>query len=545
MTARVLGGRVRGGSLVPRRAAGSCALASALLALSALPATSMAAPTPPTVDPFYVPPPGLASDPPGSILRWRAVQVMLGPAPLTGAASTGYQLLYRTNDAHDRPVANATTIIVPTSAPPPGGRQLISVDDAEDSVDPNCAPSYQLQNGEPDNHNLEAELQLALPELALGRDLVIPDAEGPQSEYIVTGMEGHATLDSIRAAEHFAPAQLGGLATKVGLIGYSGGAHVAAAANELQPAYAPELNIVGVAAGGVPVGNRETIDYLDGSIGAGVLMATSIAINRAYPEINLYSFLNAQGKAFAQQVSTGCATSVFAAPFHHFSDWTTVPHPFDIPVVARVIALNALGHATPTAPTFFYNGIHDELITIAALDKLVARYCTHGARIDYYRDPAGFEHIQGVANFFPLALNYLSDRFNGDPVPDTCGPASSSTTTPSSSNAFRFARVRHRRDGAVLLRVYVAGPGVLRATQLIHAASAGGRRPGRHRPQVLISPSHATATRAGNVTLVLRPTATAAKLLRNRPGISVRVDVTFTPRGGRVTAKVIWVELKR
>jgi hypothetical protein len=398
------------------------ALIASVMALALAPASARAAPASPTVDPFYVAPPSLASAGPGAILRSRKVDVTLGPAPLTGVNYSAYQLLYRSNDATGQAIANVTTIIVPDGAAPAGGRQLLSVNDAEDSVDPNCAPSYQLQTGEQQNGNLEAETSLAANQLALGRDLVIPDAEGPKSEYIVTGMEGHATLDSIRAAERFPAAQLAGAGTAVGLIGYSGGGHVTAAANELAPAYAPELNIVGVAGGGVPVGNRETFAYLDGSVGTGVLMATSIALDHAFPQMNLFAYLNAKGKAFAQQVSTGCATSVFAAPYAHYDDWTTVPDAVDLPQVAEVIATNSLGHAAPTAPTFYYNAINDELITIKALDKLVAYYCANGSRIDYFRDPAGFEHIQGVADFFPLALNYLTGRFNGDAVPNTCGP---------------------------------------------------------------------------------------------------------------------------
>jgi hypothetical protein len=417
------------------------------------------------------------------------VDVKLGPAPLTGQRFTAYQLLYRTNDARGRAVANATTVIVPNGAPPAGGRQLVSVDDAEDSDDSTCAPSYQLQTGEPDNHNLSAEMHLAVPQLALGRDLVIPDAEGPQSEYIVTGMEGHATLDSIRAVESFRPAQLAGAKTPVGLIGYSGGAHVTAAAGELQPAYAPELNIVGLAAGGVPVGNRETIDYLDGSVGAGVLMATSIAMDRAFPELRLGSRLNAAGKAWAEEASKGCATSVFAKPFAHFSDWTTDPHPFDDPVVARIVADNALGHATPTSPTFFYNGEHDELITIKALDALVGRYCDAGATLDYVRDPAGVEHIQGVANFYPLALKYLADRFNGDPPPTTCRPTkhqpAPGAATPSSARARmclsggKVVVRRRARAGLVPRRIVVSvGGRVLRVAhraRTLHVRLSGQR----------------------------------------------------------------------
>ena len=42
--------------------------------------------------------------------------------------------------------------------------------------------------------------------LAQGYDVVTSDYEGLNSEWAVGPMLGHATLDSIIAAEHFAPA---------------------------------------------------------------------------------------------------------------------------------------------------------------------------------------------------------------------------------------------------------------------------------------------------------------------------------------------------
>ena len=45
------------------------------------------------------------------------------------------------------------------------------------------------------------------------------------------------------------------------------------------------------------------------------------------------------------------------------------PDVFHLPRVERIINLNALGHAAPTAPTLVYNGIHDELIWIKPLDR--------------------------------------------------------------------------------------------------------------------------------------------------------------------------------
>ena len=348
--------------------------------------------------------------------------------PLTGSSSTAYQLLYRTDDATDRPIANATTVIVPDRAAPLGGRQLVSLQDAEDSLDRDCAPSYQLQVGEIDtadndnNANLAGELTtVGLAQLAQGRDLVIPDPEGPDSEFAVTAVAAHVTLDSIRAVERFAPAGLDGVKTPVAMAGYSGGAGETAAANEAQPRYAPTLDIVAVTAGGVPVDNDETLQYLDGSVGAGAIMAGAIGIDRAYPQFNLHSLLNATGQALAKQMSTGCATPVLEAPFANYNSWTTTPNAFELPQSQRVITRNALGHATPSAPTFYYNGIQDELIWIKPLDQLVAYDCLHGARIDYYRDPAGAEHIQGAGNWGALANAYIDRRFAGDPVPDTCG----------------------------------------------------------------------------------------------------------------------------
>ncbi|HEX9711605.1 MAG TPA: lipase family protein [Actinomycetota bacterium] len=380
----------------------------------------------PQNDPFYQAPAGIEDLTPGTILRSRQVDVSLMQVPLTGMRFHAYQLLYRTGDVADRPIANVTTLIVPDADPPAGGRQLVSLQNAENSLDPNCAPSYQLQVGQQApsgavNRNLVVELTAMLPEIAAGRVLVIPDPLGPDKGYIVRLVNAHMVLDSIRAAESFEPAGLSGTSTPVALFGYSGGAFESAAANEVQPTYAPELNVVAVAAGGVPVGNLANVRYIDGTLATGTLMAVGVAINRAYPEMDLFAALNQAGAAFADRIKTGCSSAIFAAPLAHFDDWTTEPNFFARPIVRGVLEGNQLGQDTPTAPTFYYNAINDEIIWIAPLDALVAEYCAAGANMFYVRDPAGVEHIQGAANFIPMALDYIEARFAGLPIPTTCG----------------------------------------------------------------------------------------------------------------------------
>ena len=73
---------------------------------------------------------------------------------------------------------------------------------------------------------------------------------------------GYGALDAIRATEEY----LGiGPETRVGLSGYSGGSVAANWANDLAPTYAPEVNIVGVAEGGLPSNYFNHFAYIEGT----------------------------------------------------------------------------------------------------------------------------------------------------------------------------------------------------------------------------------------------------------------------------------------
>ncbi|MFA5785618.1 MAG: lipase family protein [Actinomycetota bacterium] len=402
-----------------------------------------AAPLMPDADPFYRPPASLASYAPGAIIRSREVETSLGPLPTSVLGAKSYQLLYRTNDPESRPIANVTTLLVPIAPKLSGGRELVSLQDAEDSLTTNCAPSYQLQVGEQDNADMLAEFTAAAPtQIAAGRTLLIPDPYGPQSEFLVTRMEAFAILDSIRAAERFPAAQLDGVRTPVVLIGYSGGGHETMAAAELQHTYAPELKIVGAAAGGTPAGDDETFRYFDGREGSGVVMGAMIALERAYPSLGWSSLLNDYGRSVAARMEKGpgCVTPVVSGQ-DHIADWTTVPDPLGVPRIAREIAANALGSSAPIMPTFLYVSQHDELISLSDSDKLAARYCEGGTQLDYYRDPIEYQGPLGdhteaaILGFIPRALAYANDRFAGSPAPTTCAPTAAGTkATPSPSS---------------------------------------------------------------------------------------------------------------
>src|SRR5436305_14006238 len=95
----------------------------------------------------------------------------------------------------------------------------------------------------------QSEEEDALINWYLGQGFVVtvPDFEGTQLHWMAARESAYGSLDAIRATEAFLHS---GRRTRVAFSGYSGGALAADWAAELAPAYAPELNIVGVAAVG-------------------------------------------------------------------------------------------------------------------------------------------------------------------------------------------------------------------------------------------------------------------------------------------------------
>ena len=397
----------------------------ALVVASAVVPSAASALTPPASDPFYAQPANIARYPHGTILRERQV-TLSGPTQAEAAAA--YQLMYATTNATGQPVAAVTTVMVP-SMPAPGPRRLASYQTYYDSLTLNCAPSYTLQggnNGGGTNGPTEQTMMSQL--LQQGWDVVTSDYEGLNSEWAVGPMLGYATLDSITAAEHFAPAGLQGAKTEVTLNGYSGGSEASTWAAAFAPKYAANINIVGVAAGGNFPDLVYTTEHLDNSIWYGTEIGVLESFSRALPQdFDLSKLLNASGQALAAkdgQDGSGCAGSTLNEPYGNASQYTNFPSSValaDYPPVNRGLEeLSLKNGPVPKAPLFLYNSVDDDLAFIEPVDAWVASYCRRGVTLDYDRDPAGGDHLTGIVPYWTAALTYLKNAFAGVKPPDNC-----------------------------------------------------------------------------------------------------------------------------
>jgi len=297
----------------------------------------------------------------------------------------------------------------------PANKKLVSYQTAYDGLGANCAPSYAFTTGVNPPFYEEAAM---LPLLLAGHTVVSADYEGPEYQWTAGINSGHGVLDGIRAAQSFTPLGLSA-DTPTAMWGYSGGALASEWANELAAEYAPELNIVGVAAGGVPADVEAIGRAIDGTALSGVYFGAAVGLSRAYPEINVDTLLTDKGKAAFADLGDQCIAEFSVGyAFQHMRDYVTVPELMDVPEVQQVLAEVRMGSRVPAAPVHIYQGTHDELAITPPVDELVATYCAAGATVEYVKIPG--EHITTAGTGVPGALAYLQARLAGQPAPSTC-----------------------------------------------------------------------------------------------------------------------------
>ncbi|KAL2870382.1 putative secretory lipase [Aspergillus lucknowensis] len=393
---------------------------------SAFPAvTERGGPLPPGEDPFYQPPGGWESKAPGTILRHRAPPF---PVAAFGLAKVNldaaHQILYRTTDSFGEPITTVTTVLVPHNA---DYTKVLSYQVAQDAVDPNCSPSFALQQFS----GAGEALALIMPQLeylfmssALNKGwvVIVPDHLGPKSAFLANHLSGQAVLDNVRAA--LGSTDFTGISAQatVALWGYSGGSLASGFAAELQPSYAPELKIAGAALGGTVPLILPVIDAANKGPFAGLIPAGIQGLANEYPVAvdliseNIVSDKWADFNKTQQLCLTGNILEYLGDDVYTY---VKTPDIFTGPVATKLLTENSMGQHTPEIPLLIYKSANDEISPVENTDDLYDAYCANGADVEYVRDILS-EHAAMVITGGPDAFLWIVDRMNGVPVQKGC-----------------------------------------------------------------------------------------------------------------------------
>ncbi|PZG37106.1 lipase [Spongiactinospora gelatinilytica] len=351
----------------------------------------------------------------GDVVSAQKVTLYYDPARLLKVPAKAWKILYHSTSATGAPVQVSGTVLVPKT-PYPGTRPIIGYAVGTKGLGDQCAPSALWQRGK-DN-----EIALVSLLLARGWAVAVTDYEGlgtPGPHTYMAGVsQGHAVLDAIRAAARVPDAGLSASA-EVGVLGYSQGGAAAGWAAQLQRAYAPELRLRGVAAGGVPADLKRAADHLDGRAHFGLAAAAGAGLDSAYPELDLDGYLTAEGRTLFAGIRDDCTGAIVdKLAGRRFSQLTTADV-LNAPAWQARLNENRLGGRTPGVPIYLYHADDDEIIPIAIGRTLRRDWCDRGAKVLWTPLPAP-NHTTGAVEGAPIAIAWLSSRFEGLPALSNC-----------------------------------------------------------------------------------------------------------------------------
>ncbi len=380
----------------------------------------------PHLDPFYryTGSKPLAQIRPGTVLKQRSTTLTLASLPTPVVTE---QLLYRTRDQRGRPAVTVTTVIGPLGNVT---KRIVGYLSFYDALGDMCDPSYTLRGGNAGTaaNNQQAAIESALVTLlvAQGSAVTVPDFEGEGLHWVAGQESGWSTLDAVRATESFLKADAA--STKVGLLGYSGGSIGGEWASELAPSYAPELNIVGTAIGGLPVDLAHNLKYVDGSKEwSGVIPAVLVSLSRAFG-VKMAKYESAYGRKLVKAVGDQCIGS-FNGKYPGLRVAQLLKPKYKdflkIPAITRIINKLIMG-STPGRPRMpmmigvgDHDGIGDDVMIVKDAAALAHQYCRQGLPINFqiYQKSS---HTAAGLQFLPQAMLYLQQRFAGVAPTNNC-----------------------------------------------------------------------------------------------------------------------------
>ncbi|KAL4886809.1 secretory lipase-domain-containing protein [Aspergillus karnatakaensis] len=397
------------------------------LLTSALPAAELVkdGPLPPGQDPFYSPPSGWENTAPGTILRHRTPPF---PVAAFGLAKVNldasHQILYRTTDSFGDPITTVTTVLIPHNA---DYTKVLSYQVAQDAADPNCSPSFAIQQFA----DAGEALALIMPQLEYvfmssalnkGYVVIVPDHLGPRSAFLANTLSGQAVLDNVRAA--LASTSFTGISknANVALWGYSGGSLASGFAAELQPTYAPELNLAGAALGGTVPKILPVIEASNKGLFTGLIPAGVQGLANEYPTAQQLIRENIVPEKWAEFNKTQnlCLTgNIIEYLGDDIYSYVSDREIFHGEIATQLINENAMGQRTPEIPILIYKAVNDQVSPVKDTDDLYNTYCANGASVEYVRDLIG-EHALMTITGSPDAFMWIVDRLEGVPVAKRC-----------------------------------------------------------------------------------------------------------------------------
>jgi acetyl esterase/lipase len=360
---------------------------------------------------FYRAPPSEAEGTAGTLVR----QEVIDGAPL---GATTYRVLYRSTGLDNKPILVSGVVIVPPGDPPPGGRPIVAWAHPTSGVVPRCAPSLAIF--------LFEQIQGLRSFVRDGYVVAATDypglgTAGPHP-YLVGTSEARAVIDSVRVAGTL-PGAGGG--KKFMVWGHSQGGHAALFTGIIAKSYAPELDLLGVAAA-APATDLVTLmnDDIDTVGGKNITAMTLWSWQRVF-DANMDKVVDRRAIPAIDQLAQECIEGPFDIRLRQKTEqpleqyFLTTKHPSDVEPWHTLLADNSPGMLPSEIPVFLAQGTDDVIIQPKVTQDYAAKLCGAGSKVRILSMP-NINHGRAAQASTQAMLDWASDRFAGKAAPDDC-----------------------------------------------------------------------------------------------------------------------------
>jgi alpha-beta hydrolase superfamily lysophospholipase len=339
--------------------------------------------------------------------------VLVRSAPFTRNVPGGaraWRILYTTTRG-DGTAITASALVVAATQAPGTPRPVVVWAHGATGVARDCAPSLDADPVE------TGSIPDLAPALAAGWVVIAPDypglgTPGPHPFLIGPG-EARSVLDAVLAARGLSGLAL---APQTLIWGHSQGGNAALWSGIIAPAYAPAVQLKGVAALAPGTEVPELAAHWGDEIYAAYLIE---AYSETYPDVRFDAYVRPAARVVAREQAARCLDdpkiylSGLSALQLGRDIWKTSPGTGPLGDRLRQnIPDQPIG-----VPVLIAQGDDDTTVPPRIQDEYVRRECATGTTVDYRVLP-GKDHIGVLTEDL---MPWSSDRLAGKPAPSTCG----------------------------------------------------------------------------------------------------------------------------
>ena len=346
-------------------------------------------------------------------------QTLISSTPLAGApsGSSAYRIRYYTTDLKGRRHEVTGAVIVPNGPSPVRGRDVVAWAHGTSGVAESCAPS--------DSPNLYRSIA-GLPDMIKrGYVVVAADYEGLGSvgphPFLVGESAARTVIDAVRATRQLRTTATTG---RYAVWGESQGGQTALATGQIAGRYAPDLQLVAIAAAAPPTDLKANLTGGKNGPVRSLLTAYTAKSWSQYYGVPMSTVVKPLGADLIHRLAKNCVSldGVALRTQIGLARLTLQLRGVDFskqPRWASLLKSNSIRPIASATPLLIAQGTADAVVAPSVTNAFVKAICSNGQRVRYVAIDKG-DHFSIGAKSAAATIDWLSAMFAGVDQPNDC-----------------------------------------------------------------------------------------------------------------------------